>query len=146
MARSAWDRFAAKLSPPNERGCRLWNGSTHRLGYGHFKLNGKTVIASRVAFFFANSRWPSGHAIHECDTPNCCEAAHIHDGTVLENMRDCAAKGRNRSPRPGNGHTKLLPETRAIIVSRFMAGEHNKSALAREYGVTPTRIRQVING
>lgn len=60
-------------------------------------------------------------------------------------MRDCANRGRNKTPRPGNGVTRLSPSEIEDIVSRFDAGEKNKSALSRDYGVTPTRIRQIIN-
>lgn len=137
-------RFWSKVAPPGSGGCRLWTGSLHRLGYGHYRLNGKIEAAHRVAFLLSQGRSPIGVIRHLCDTPACCEPSHLIEGTQKQNMEDCVERGRNRTPRDGNGYTKLTANDRASICARYAAGETNKSALAREFGVTPPRIRQVI--
>lgn len=126
--------------------CLIWQGCVGSDGYGHIRHDGKVVPVHRLAFELANGRPARGHVLHSCDTPICCNPAHLTEGTHLENMQDCARKGRNRTPRPGNGHGryKLSPADLAEIQRRYAAGERNKSALAREFGVTPTRIRQVL--
>jgi len=138
-------RFFDKLSPPNLRGCRLWMGAVGSDGYGSFRYEGKIVGAHRFAFFLDRGVWPA-YTRHECDESLCCEESHLLEGSHQQNMEDCAKRGRNRSPRPGNGYRKISDEKAEAIRARFAAGERNKSALARDHGVTPTRIRQIING
>lgn len=142
---SVADRFWSKVGPPTEVGCRLWTGAKNRHGYGHFRVNGKIEHAHRFSISLALGRAPEGNVLHSCDTPACCEPSHLSEGSHELNMQDCAAKRRNRAARPGNGHDKLGAATRSLIRRRFAQGETNKCALAREFGVTPTRIRQVVN-
>jgi Pectobacterium phage endonuclease len=140
--RAAAKRFWEKVGPPTETGCRLWLGTKHYLGYGHFRLDGKIEYAHRVAFLLANGRWPTPCGRHSCDTPACCEPSHVTEGTHGQNMHDCVVRGRNRSPRPGNGYSKLSEMDKEII--RKAGNKANKSALARHFNVTPSRIRQVL--
>ena len=135
------NRFWAKVDVRGPDECWPWLGCVGSDGYGHFKLNGKPVPAHRVAAGIEGE----AHGRHTCDTPLCCNPAHVVEGTHKQNMEDKVARGRHRSPRPGNGRTKLQPEHRAEIVRLFDAGQ-NKSEIARRFGVTPTRIRQVIHG
>jgi hypothetical protein len=141
---SAKALFRAKISAPDDRGCENWLGCIGGGGYGHVRWGGKVVSAHRVAFFLANGSWPTAHVLHACDNPICCNPAHLSDGTHQQNMAECAARNRNRSPRPGNGRPKLSSLDIALIRRRFASGETNKSALAREFGVTAPRIRQVL--
>lgn len=138
------DRFWSKVSSPDENGCRVWTASRHRLGYGHFRLNGKVEASHRVAFLLHHGREPEDCLLHSCDNRACCEPSHLREGSHKDNMEECALRGRSRSPRAGNGKPKLTLKDRASITSRFHSGENNKSALAREFGVSPSRIRQVI--
>lgn len=65
-------------------------------------------------------------------------------GTHEENMAECSERIRNKGPRVGNGYRKLSEEDIASIKTRYALGDTNKSAIARDFGVTPTRIRQVL--
>ncbi len=136
-------RFFAKVGAPDSNGCMPWLGAVGSDGYGHVRWGGRVVAAHRVSLFLATGQWPK-HGLHECDFTLCCNPAHLRDGTHHENMLDCAKKGRNRTPRPGNGRRKLGNAAIEEIKRRFAAGETNKSALAREFSVTPTRIAQVL--
>ncbi len=139
-------RFEEKASPPNHQGCRLWLGAIGSDGYGHLRMGKKVIAAHRVAFFIRHGRYPKGSARHSCDEPLCVEADHLIDGTHKENMEDCVRRGRNRSPRAGNGFDKLGSAGRALIREAWAAGERNKSLLSRRFGVTPSRIRQIVTG
>ncbi|MGP9804056.1 HNH endonuclease [Paracoccus sp. NSM] len=134
--------FADRLAQKGE--CLVWQGCVGRDGYGHVRHKGKVVAAHRLAFELASGCAPNGHVLHSCDNPLCCNPAHLSVGTHRDNMQDCAQKGRNRVPRPGNGRTKLATADLDLIKRRFAAGGCTKSSLAREFGVTPTRIRQVL--
>lgn len=53
--------------------------------------------------------------LHRCDNPPCIEPAHLWAGTVAENNRDKAAKGRHhnqRKTRCRNGHSYTPANTR----------------------------------
>lgn len=137
-------RFFSKVSAPTNVGCMEWMGCIGRGGYGHIRWNRRVTDAHRVALYLATGEWPTRHVLHSCDNPRCCNPAHLREGTHQENMKDCANRKRNRSPRPGNGRAKLSADDIISIRRRFNSGETNKSALAREFGVTAPRIRQIV--
>lgn len=162
-------RFFSYVSPPTETGCRLWIGGKSGK-YGKFWLSGRTVLAHRVAFAIHNGRWPEPVARHKCDTPLCCEASHLEEGTHLENVRDCIDRGRRLLPeqyRPRQLQTKDVhysarrPEKvlrgERIGTSKLNAdqvrdirmaradGEKLKPLAAR-YGVSETMISYIARG
>ena len=77
-------------------GCWLWTGPTRTSGYGHFTVRRESFQAHRFAYDSVHSEAPLGSllACHTCDTPLCCNPAHIFPGTSKDNMRDAMAKGR----------------------------------------------------
>jgi hypothetical protein len=50
----------------------------------------------RIRKEFRANRPPRTQLCHRCDNPKCFNAEHWFWGTILDNMRDCAIKGRNR--------------------------------------------------
>lgn len=84
--------------------CVLWDGRVDKDGYGYFAVSrsapllllepGKTYRAHRVAFFFANGFWPK-ICRHSCDTPSCINHEHLLDGSIGDNNRDTAERGRH---------------------------------------------------
>jgi hypothetical protein len=76
-------------------GCWIFTGSLSVWGYGHVRHNGKTVIASRLAWETAHGPIPDGMRVcHRCDVPACCNPDHLFLGTDKANTRDAMAKGR----------------------------------------------------
>ena len=99
---SEWTRVRVRFERhlvrmPN--GCLEWTGHTSPLGYGRFKVDGRSALAHRVAWSLANNQpVPEGMCIlHSCDNPPCCEPTHLRPGTNAENNADKMAKGRWRS-------------------------------------------------
>lgn len=93
--------------------CWLWKGATSKKGhdrYGSFRTETGMIPAHRVALALsdASCSFPEALAklsgkdvMHSCDTPLCCNGAHLSSGTRLDNMQDCARKGRLRFCRCG---------------------------------------------
>ena len=139
--KAARQRFWDKVEVGSIDKCWPWTASVDDGGYGRFKLGGKhgaCVEAHRVAFVLVNGPLRD-HALHECDSPPCCNPYHLFDGTHEENMADAARKGRQSVLRPGNGYTKIDAELSAQIEDHFLIGM-NKSQIARIFGVTPPTV------
>ena len=126
--------------------CWIWSACVGADGYGHVRHNGRVASAHRVAFELENGRPPAGHILHSCDNPLCVNPSHLSEGSHKQNMRECADRGRNKTPRPGNGYRKLSADDVQIIRAAIASGQSNKSEVARKFGVTASRIRQVANG
>lgn len=112
------ERFWAKVQKGQD--CWLWSGSTNGR-YGRIVVDGKNTPAHRVSWTLHNGPVPDDRSVcHHCDNPLCVRPDHLFLGTQSDNMRDCAAKGRNISQtRPsvlarGDAHgMRLHPERRA---------------------------------
>lgn len=77
--------------------CWLWTGCANARGYGQTSLNGKPCLAHRKAYSLHNERDPGELLVcHTCDTPRCCNPAHLFLGSNADNMADMASKGRAR--------------------------------------------------
>lgn len=101
LTKSDIERFWKFVDKRGPKECWPWMGGRHHVGnYGHFWLAGKTVIASRVAFFLKH-----GHdcypllACHSCDNEPCCNGDHIYAGTNSQNSIDAW----NRTVKPSRG-------------------------------------------
>ena len=146
--RSSFERVPRDLWQRVDRvgSCWIWRGCVGSDGYGHVRCGAKVIAAQRASFELAHGRAPCGHVLHSCDNPRCINPKHLSEGSHRKNMRECAERHRNRTPRPGNGKAKLSPADAEKIKEMFASGHTNKSALARQFGVTAPRIRQIING
>ena len=139
--------------------CINWRAGTvksrgdARWQYGRFKMNGRSILAHRYAYEQAHGPIPDGMMVlHRCDNPRCVNPAHLRLGTHAENMADMALKGRaSRHGIPprhaGDAHprAKVTQADVEAIRSRRASGA-TTSALAREYGVSATHIRRIVNG
>lgn len=57
-------------------GCWLYGGRQDR--YGRAILNGKSVAVHRFVYEVLVGEIPEGHHVHhECETPACCNPAHL---------------------------------------------------------------------
>ncbi len=154
------ERFWAKVDKASD--CWMWTAATSH-GYGRFRvggLNGKTLVAPRIAWELINGPIPNGLQVcHRCDSKcspgdityrRCVNPAHLFLGTVADNSRDMATKhrGSNGQGRHGidNGRAKLTEAIVADIRARFAAGGITKISLAHEYLVSDTVISHIITG
>lgn len=115
------DRFWPKVKTTSENGCWLWQASTNQDGYGRFLVNGKKKQAHHVAYYIWYGEWPR-YLLHSCDTPACCNPAHLREGTHQENVAECWAKGRGHK---GKNYEKL-----DAIRLMIAAGKRNREICA----------------
>jgi hypothetical protein len=97
-------RFWKKVSTTQgSRDCWLWMGAKKQYGYGMCNINDKTYLAHRIAYTLACGPIPDGLLVcHKCDTPACCNPAHLFVGTDSDNVEDMMRKGRHRKEKHAN--------------------------------------------
>ena len=125
--------------------CWLWTASTDRDGYGTFGANGVTYRAHRLAWMLANGEIPSGFILlHSCDTPNCCNPAHLSIGTHQDNVIDRLRKGRGAKGESMN--TAKLTEADVIKIREVFASGISGFVIAEQYDVLPCTIYRIASG
>lgn len=91
----------------NDRGCWIWNGSRDKDGYGQVNLSclPNTITLHRLMFAWLVGPLPCGYARDipvidhiVCDTPPCCNPAHLRLVSQRENLsRSNAISSINRA-------------------------------------------------
>lgn len=141
-------------------GCWEWQGAKSPKGYGQISSVGsnvggkKTGIVHRLVYHLCVQEVPSGLCVcHDCpagDNPACCNPDHLWLGDRGDNIRDCVAKGRFRSPACSgeqNGRAELTAEQVEDI--RVRGGTRKRGIirqLAKEYQKSVSTISRIING
>jgi hypothetical protein len=132
--------------------CWLYLGSTElKHPYGLFWLNGRQRVASNVAYEFATGKAlaPGDIVMHSCDTPRCCNPEHLSCSTVIGNIEDMVAKGRQKGCVGSAKPTAKLTEDDVVIVRELYVPRHPEFsyvALAKKLGVSPDTIRKAVSG
>ena len=147
---AAEDRFLLAVDSSGALSdCWPWTGDTDSGGYGRLSVEGLRVRAHRYAWERANGPIPEGmFVLHRCDNPPCCNERHLFLGTIADNNRDRAAKGRNgayANRGEKNGRARLTARNVADIITLRRAG-HTTKELADCYEVDPSTIRRVVSG
>lgn len=80
--------------------CFYWTGGLAtrigEAGYGRISINGRSVVATHVAWFLEHGEFPEKGKVccHKCDRPNCVNVDHLFVGTQSDNALDAVRKGR----------------------------------------------------
>ena len=126
-----------------ESGCWEWSGGRNDRNYGQVRFGGKMTRAHRLSYETYIGEIPSGMVVrHICDNPPCINPAHLETGTLADNNRDKAERGRATSG--GRSWSAKLSESEVGQILRQGGGSTRE--LAREFGVSPTTIRNIRNG
>lgn len=141
-----WPRI--KQGDPDE--CWLWLGGL-AMGYGAGTFHKRRYKVSRVVLGEKLGRELTNEeqALHRCDTPACCNPAHLFVGTGADNMADKVSKGRQR-----NGTADLRGERHPLAklteedVKYIWSHRHTQRQvdLAKRFGVERGVIFKVIKG
>lgn len=147
-------RFNAGVMKGRRDQCWPWKGCTNAAGYGRMSAGRKTQLkAHRVAWVIAHGQIPESICVlHRCDTPACCNPAHLFLGTKKDNTKDMLQKKRGSAPPHSYGedhhNTKFDASTAARIASdmrpaRMVAAEHGistKTVYRLRHGTTWTKL------
>lgn len=166
------ERFWAKVQKTAT--CWLWTGAKKEWGYGviNSQRNGPLLRAHRYAYELHYGPIPDGlWCLHRCDVPRCVRPDHLFLGTSKDNTQDMMQKGRHlaqshpeeffsrcstgqrtrwrdhpESIRRGDHHptAKVTAEQVRVIRQRHQSGDISIAALAREFGVSESAIRFII--
>jgi hypothetical protein len=94
------DRFWRRVRKgEGEKGCWIWTGARSS-GYGRFGM-GKAILSTHVLVLerkLGRKLLPGKECLHSCDNRACIRPEHLAEGTRLENVADCRAKGRFKLP------------------------------------------------
>lgn len=132
-----------------EAGCWLYPRANRRHGYGEhqFYADGGALKyrAHRLAWMLTHGPVPAGKVVrHICDTPLCCNPAHLKLGTQAQNDRERDARGRTARG-THHGMAKLTPEAVMEIRRRVAAGE-TRAAVGTAFGVSRSTVGRVAQG
>lgn len=118
--RALWKRVEPTLKAmPN--GCRIFTGQLNNRGYPftpiRFAGRNTRVSMHRVALEVKRGQLLGKlFCCHHCDTPACCNPAHLFAGTARDNVRDCLSKGRHASQKKRQSQTARRP--RGLIITQ----------------------------
>jgi hypothetical protein len=133
-----------------EECCWEWVGGTYRVeGYGQFYADGKLWRATWLSYqlFFGENVDPKLYMLHDCDNPPCCSPYHVWPGSQLQNIEDRQSKGRQYRPKGSlHGEAKLTEWKVQRIFQLFASGTWSYIALGERFGVSNTKIQQIIKG
>ena len=130
------ERFFAKVNKTET--CWLWTASKHPKGYGHF--GGPQLRAHRMSWVIHHGSIPEGlQVLHKCDNPSCVNPKHLFLGTNLDNMRDCAKKGRRINRGTKNPRAKITEDD----VRSIRADERRQVDIAKQYGLAQTTVSDI---
>lgn len=139
-------RFWAKIDVKGEDDCWLW---TARLnvpdGYGFIAFNRTALLAHRIAYELAYGDPGELFVLHKCDVRVCCNPKHLFLGTLLDNNRDRAQKGRSAHLKGKlNGMCKLTDEQIAEIRRLYAAGGTSHRKLAVLFGIDHSHVGDIV--
>ena len=142
------ERFNEKIGPLTSNGCRLWKACRTSNGYGAFQLNGKKLLAHRVAKFIEIGETKFNHDLNvnhrcknqrDCVNPNC-----LYQGDHKDNAADRSRDG--NTVHGSDCHTSKLTTADVLdILERLSKGETQQS-IADEYNVNQTMISAISTG
>lgn len=155
--KSAITRFMKYVSPEPNSGCWLWSGpSRSNYGYGRIAIHGRVWMSHRYSYFAHKGPIPVGAIVmHTCDCVACVNPDHLKLGTVAENNKDAASKGRTSK---GKLHSdKILPTvargasnsatkvSESDVVNIRNAVGWSQRALAKQYGISQQAIFNILH-
>ena len=139
-------RFNSKFTKGTEDECWIWNATKDSDGYGRIKIQGKSKIATHVAFYLKEHRWPeTGKLIcHSCDNPSCVNPKHLREDTHAGNHAERNLK--NRQAYGSKNGTAILTEEQVLQIVELYNQQIPLKEIADQFGVSLGPIQGIISG
>ncbi len=144
------ERFWARIDQSGgPDACWPWQGKSHAdFGYGVLGIGGRrenggrTEKAHRVAWLLTHGELPNLFVCHSCDSPLCCNPAHLFLGTNSDNVADMKRKGRHTH---GECSYAKLTESQVIEIRERYANEQiSQAMLARDYSISSSMVGNIV--
>lgn len=132
--------------------CWPFMGHWNEKGYGRIRFRDKIRYAHRLAWELTNGPIPDGmNVLHRCDYPACCNPAHLFLGTLLDNVADMIAKGRQsrgeaKSLRQPKGEAHRRSKLTQVQVEEIKVSKDLGTDLAKRFGVGTSQISRIRRG
>ena len=140
LAAKYHERLTAKIRT-TDNGCWQWTGSTSRLGYGNFWVEGKCEKAHRAAYMHWVGPIPDGMIVrHKCDNRGCVNPEHLLIGTQQDNMNDMKARGRSRKNR-GEDSPNVKLNASDVYAIRSHGGMLKD--ISKQYGISIAQAHRI---
>ena len=123
-----------------ESGCWLWVGGIGRGGYGVISIGGRQEAVHRVSYELRVGELGDNCCLHKCDVRNCLNPDHLFLGTVSDNNRDRAGKGRSDDRKGMKNASAKLTESDVLSIR---SDTRNQYVIAGEYGVSQGQISDI---
>lgn len=142
------ERFWAKVDKRGPDECWPWTGARGPKGYGAFSINNRARLATRtsMALHLGSSDPLVGLFVcHRCDNPPCVNPAHLFLGTLQDNNRDMAAKGRGKNPvMYGEAHPQA--KLSQADVDDIRSSAESRAVVAARLGVSASAVKKIRSG
>lgn len=163
---SSADRFWSRVDRSGgSDSCWPWTGykqSGRSGGYGIARLLGtRERLAHRIAWLLSGRDFGDGLVLcHRCDSPPCCNPAHLFTATQRENMADMQRKGRANNkaalarlaqapelgPRGSRNGLAILDEQKVRSIKQALVSGVRPDVIAHEHGVVVGTIYNIAAG
>lgn len=136
-----YERVMAKVDVTE--GCWQWTGGTN-MGYGQLSVSNRPQRVHRIAYEYHFGPIPKGMLVcHSCDNRLCVNPDHLWLGTIEDNIVDMWSKGRANRESRARGERVHTAKLTAWDVLTIRADPRPSKAVARDYGVSGSLIRQI---
>ena len=130
---------------PPEKGCWDWTGNLATTGYGQFWTSGRPAFSHVASHRIYNGHDPLTDekpcVLHSCDRRVCVQPAHLHAGSLTENIAEMVARGR-QAVGARVGGAKLTDDD----VLEIRQSDLPQRVLARKFGVSQGTIGFIVRG